>query len=166
MAFQMRVESLEFKKVPPGIYEVKFLGFKPKWSKNKDSVNFNPSYEVINSPEHDGTKVFDSINSKAGFLQAEMCHCFGLNMEDAGNGSFVIPGIWDGDAAAFKEDDPTTWKYEGPLTGRTGKIEVGLSTYEGKEQSKVRQYIWAISGAEITDGLTDDKHIKDLLAKK
>ncbi|HEY1646302.1 MAG TPA: hypothetical protein VGF75_08165 [Candidatus Saccharimonadales bacterium] len=166
MAFKMQVDSLSYKVIPAGIYEMKFAGFKPKWSKNKDSVNFNAIYEVINNPEYDGSKIFESMSSKAGFIQTECTHCFGIPMEDLGNGSYALPGVWDGKPESFKEDDPTSWVYEGPLTGRTGKMEIAIDSYEGRENNKVRQYFCALTDAECATQYGKDKHKKDLLAKK
>lgn len=163
MAFQMKVESLSGggKILPAGIYEVRVAGFKPKWNKNKDGVNFNAQMEVINNPDYDGQKLFETLSSKAGFMQAEFSHAFGMAMEDLGNGQYVIPGVWDADPAAFKEDDPSTWKYDGPLMGRTGKIEVAPRTYEGKEQNGIRQYFCALPPAECAaQGV---RHNTDLL---
>lgn len=163
MAFQMGVDSLSgFKVIPPGIYTIRLNGFKPKFNKNKDGVNFNAQMEVINHPEHDGAKLFETLSSKAGFMQMEFAHGFGLPMEDTGNGQYVIPGNWDGDPATFKEADPTTWKYDGPLLGRTAQVEVAVDTYEGKENNKIKQYIWPegfIPPYEAT-------HNTDLLRKK
>lgn len=165
MAFQMQVESLAYKVIPAGIYEFKLAGFKPKWSKNKDSINFNAILEIINNPEYDGTKIFEGCNSKAGFIQVEVVHALGLLMQDLGNGNYVMPGVWDGKPETFKEDDPTSWVYEGPLVGRTGKFEVAVEPYLGNDTNKVRQYFCALSDVECALQFGKDKHKKDLLAK-
>jgi hypothetical protein len=160
MAFKMAIDITSGGKlIPAGIYTVRLFGFKPKFSKNKDSVNFNPMMKIINHPEHDGVTLFDSLNTRAGFIQNDFSHMLGMECEDLGNGQFCIPGNWDGDVTKFKEDDPSTWKYDGPLLGRDGQVEVGVDTYEGKESNKIRRYICAVEGCTM-------KHSEDLLRKK
>jgi hypothetical protein len=166
MAFQMGFDkdSLQQKVIPPGIYEVRLEGFTPKLNKNKDSVNFNARMVVINNPEYDKAKLFETLSAKAGFTQWDFAHAFGLELVDQGNGQYVLPGTWDGDLAAFKPTDPSTWKYEGPLTGRTAKVEVAVDTYEGKQNNKIKRYICSVQDCETR--FPDNKHSTDLLRKK
>ncbi len=160
MAFQMEVESLSgFKIAPPGLYEVILKGFRPRLTKNKDSVTFNAQMEIINHPDYDGTKVFEMIPAKAGFIQCEFSHAFGVEMEDRGNGNYAFPGIWDGDLSKFKADDPSTWVYDGPLIGRTAQVEIAVDTYDGKESNRVKRYMCALPNC-------DYKHSSDLMRKK
>lgn len=166
MAFQMGFDkdSLLQKVIPGGLYTLRLTGFKPRLNKNKDGINFNPQMEVINNPEYDKTKIFDSLSSKAGFTQWDFVHAFGLELEDQGNGNYVIPGTWDGDPAAFKETDPSTWKYDGPLIGRDASVELAIDTYEGKQNNKIRRYICAV--LDCATKFPDNKHIMDMLRKK
>lgn len=160
MAFKMGFDpSAGGKTAPNGIYTLALKGFRPKMNKNQDGANFNAQMEVQENPEYDGVKVYETLSSKAGFTQLDFSHAFGLEIEDLGNGQYAIPGNWDGDPEKFKEDDPSTWVYEGPLVGRTAKVELAIDTYMGKENSKVKQYICAIEGCK-------DKHSTDLLRKK
>jgi hypothetical protein len=159
MAFQMGVDTAGFKVVPAGLFDIRLKGFKPKLNKNKDGVNFNAQMEIMNSPEHDGVKLFDTLSTKAGFMQIEFCHAFGMEMEDLGNGLFVLPGIWDGDPSTFKEEDPSTWRYVGPLLNRDAKVEVAIDTYEGKENNKIQRYFCAVKDCTY-------KHQDNLLRKK
>lgn len=164
MAFQMKVDTIAPKRIPPGIYEVRLNGFKPKLSNDKGSVNFNAQMEIINNPEYDGSKIFEGLNSKAGFVQADFTHSFGYQMEDAGNGTYNMPGFWDGDPATFNSDDPSTWKYEGPLLNRIAKVELGTKTWNGQEQIAIKRYFCALPENECkAQGV---RHSENLLKKQ
>lgn len=167
MPFNMKVsnEDLEGRKViPPGIYEIKLIGFKPAASKDKTSINLNPSMEVIGNPDLAGRKLFDSLNTPgAAFYHSDFVHCFGLPMETDGTSSW-IPGDWAGDPVKFKEDDPTTWVYKGPLVGRTGKAEVVVSSYDNKENNKINRYFCAIP--DCATKFPTIKHSTNLAKKK
>jgi len=143
MAFQMKVSNEQIKGkdvIPPGIYDLKLIGFKPAKSKAGDSISLNPCMEVQNHPEFAGRKVFDTLNSKGAWTWPAFVECFGMRMEGDGKDSW-IPGDWNGDVAKFKEDDPSTWVYRGPLVGRTGKAEIKVDNYNGKDNNKVEKYL-------------------------
>lgn len=169
MAFQMSFDkdSLLQKVIPAGLYDVRLLSFKPELNKNKDGINFKPRMVVINNPEYDKTSVFDTLSSKAGFTQWDFVHAFGLELEEIGNGNYVIPGTWDGDPATFKETDPSTWKYDGPLIGRDAKLELAIEPSfndSAKMVNKIRRYICAVP--DCATKFPDNKHIMDMLRKK
>src|SRR6185437_7547312 len=107
MAFSMSFDKDSLsggKVIPAGIYTVRLNGFKPRLNKNKDSVNFNAQMEVINHPEFDKSRLFETLSAKAGFTQWDFAHAFGLELADQGNGQYALPGTWDGDPTSFKED--------------------------------------------------------------
>lgn len=169
MPFKMGVskEAVEGKEtVPAGQYLVRFVEFKPKYSKPNQadptkvpSLNFNARLEITEG-DHAGRMIFDGLNENAGWVQQDFCHCFGLSMEqDPSTEVYSIPGIWDGE-----EGKPETYVYKGPLTGKVGKIEVALDTYNGKQYSKVRKYFCAIDNCDQL--YPDVKHSQDLLAKR
>jgi hypothetical protein len=166
MAFAMAFDkdSLSGKVIPPGLYKVRLNGFKPRQNKNKDSVNFNAQMKVIDHPEFDGVPLYETLSAKSGFTQWDFAHAFGLELEDQGNGQYALPGTWDGDLAGFKEHDPSTWKYDGPLLGRDAQVEVAVDTYEGKENNKIKRYICAVP--DCATKFPDNKHSSDLLKKK
>lgn len=167
MAFSMAFDKDSLsggKVIPAGIYTVRLNGFKPRLNKNKDSVNFNAQMEVINHPEFDKSRLFETLSAKAGFTQWDFAHAFGLELEDQGNGQYALPGTWDGDPSSFKEDDPSTWKYDGPLVGRDAQVEVAIDTYEGKENNKIKKYICAVP--DCATRFPDNKHSQDLLKRK
>jgi hypothetical protein len=167
MAFSMAFDKDSLsggKVIPNGIYEVRLVGFKPRKNKNGDSVNFNAIMEVINHPDYDKTKLFETLSAKAGFTQWDFAHAFGLELEDQGNGQYALPGTWDGDLASFKADDPSTWKYDGPLVGRDAKVEVAIDTYEGKENNKIKRYFCIVP--DCATRFPDNKHSQDLLKRK
>lgn len=166
MAFKMGFDkdSLTGKTAPNGIYTVRLSGFRPALSKNKDSVNFNPQLKIINHPEHDNIKVWETLNSKAGFTQWDFAHAFGVELEDQGNGQYTLPVTWDGDPLKFKEDDPSTWVANSVLIGRDAQVELAIDTFEGKQSMKPRRYICAIDNCETR--FPENKHSTDLLRNK
>jgi len=115
--------SAEDVKVPPtpssGIYTVRLKGFKPDYSKKKDSVNLNPQLEIINHPEFNNTPLFESMNTKAKFYWEAFCACFGCAVTKEADGAFDLPGEFTG-----PENNPKAWSYVGPLLGQEGQVEV------------------------------------------
>src|SRR3990172_3539678 len=125
--------------VPAGIYEFRFEGFKPKTSKNGDSMNLNPSLAVINNPEFDGSQgkkryIFGSMNSKADWILNDFLHSLGFELGTGGE----FPGNFD-----------DNWVYTGPLIGATGKLEVTVEPYMGKLQNKVKQYFCKVDNCAV-----------------
>lgn len=145
MAFQMDFEKKALKglePVPAGIYEVRLIGFEPTISKKGDSANLNPIFSVVNHPEFEGRTlkyVFVGNTKIPSFLQ-DMCHCFGLEMEEYDSDRPKIPGIWDTDKAKFKADDFKTYVYSGPLLNKVGKVEVIESSWQNKPNNKIRKF--------------------------
>jgi hypothetical protein len=167
MAFKMTFNKEEMKgmtPVPAGLYEVRFAGFNPKISEKKDSVNFNISGEIIGHPEFEGRKVFANLNTKIpGFIQ-DAVHSFGLEMHQTGPEEYAIPGQFDADKGKFKEDDPSTWTYAGPLTGKTAKWEVGEDEYQGKKKNVVRAFLCKVP--TCAEKFPDISHSSDMARKK
>lgn len=169
MAFKMGFDkdSLTGKQVLPGLYTVRLMGFKPKKNNNGDSVNFNAQMKIINHPEYDGTPLYETLSAKAGFTQWDFAHAFGMELEDLGNGQYVLPGTWDKDLAKFKEDDPSTWVYDGPLLGRDAQVEVANDPNfrdSTKLDNKIKRYICAVDQCDVK--FPDNKHSQDLLKRK
>jgi hypothetical protein len=137
-------ESLEPKPpLPDGLYEIRLEGFEPKTAKKGGSVNLNPTIKVINHPQHTGAKVFDNLNSSAPWIIEAFCHSFGLELVPDGSGGYNLPGDFNG-----PEDDPSHWSYTGPLTGCVAKAFLKQTTYEGKTNSKVDQWMCAVPGCQ------------------
>jgi len=116
--------SAEEVKAPPvptaGIYTVRFKGFKPDFSKKKDSVNLNPQLEIVNHPEFNNVPLFDSLNTKAKFNWEPFAACFGCPVVKDADGNFDFPpGRLDG-----PDNNPKAWTYTGPLLGQEGQVEV------------------------------------------
>lgn len=158
MKLTVPTDSLEQKKLPPGIYEAVFTGMKFEYSKDKSSINFKPQLKVIGNQNTDlnGQPVFITISQKAGWIQQDFAHGLGLDMEiDGKNASF--PGeILDNGSP----DNPEKWTYKGPFDGRTLKCEVVESTYQGKTSSKVKQIFCAVAGC--SSRVPPVKHSTDL----
>lgn len=145
MAHQMDFGKEELKglqPIPAGIYEVRLIGFEPKSSKAGDSVNLNPIFSVVNNLEFEGRTlkyVFVGNSKIPSFLQ-DMCHCFGMEMEEYDSDRPRIPGIWDTDKNKFKVGAYGTYVYSGPLLNKVGKIELIESEFQGKKNNKIRKF--------------------------
>jgi hypothetical protein len=166
MAFKMKFSQEEMKglePVPAGIYDVAFVGFKPKKAKSGESINLNGMVKIIGRPEYSNRQVFVNLNTQIpGFIQ-DFVHSFGLEMEDQTGDDPSIPGNFDGDLGKFKEDDPTTWVYKGPLLGQTGKFELGLREYEGAQQQDIIKMICKVPNC--AERFPKVRHSKDMRKK-
>lgn len=159
MAFQMGFTKEELAGAPPvpdGWYTLQFKQFKPKLSQNKDSVSLNAELAVIAPAEYEGRRVFVGMNTKMAFMWPDFVHSFGQPMqlvqdENVGTEkeSFTVPGAFQG--MQEHPDDPSQWKYVGPLTNATAEMELALipqqvrdgKTYRPKNE--VRQFKCALA---------------------
>ena len=148
---KIKKESLEGpKRIPPGIYTLRFDGFEPAWTKAKDSYNLNPVMKIINHPELNDRRVYDNLNSNAGWIMHDLCHCFGVPLA----GTADDPEL-PGEFTPAGETDPTKWKYRGDLSGQTGQVEVAEATSNtGKTYINVKRYLCQIPGC--TDRHSDN----------
>lgn len=135
-------ESLEQKRMTGGIYEVQFVGFKPKKS-SKGTTLLRPEMKILGNADFNGKLVFDkySLPLNSGWAVQDFVHAFGFELDPEGN----IPGEWD-----FPNvDNPETWKYRGPLVGKTAKVEIVEAEYTDKSGNKkngiqIKQYICSV----------------------
>lgn len=170
MPFQMKQnrELVEGKDIAPeNIYELKLLGFKPTFSKKRadsppdwtPSLNLNARMEIINNPEQEGKLVYELLNMNS-FMFADFCHAFGLPMETDGE-AYWLPGVWD----SLPSFDPTkaeTYKYEGPLLGRTCRADIGTSTFMAQRPiNRVRKYFCALDDCHTK--FPEIRHSENLL---
>ena len=170
MAFKLAVDNSKLDGMdvlPQGIYRVRMMGFKPKFSKLKDgqtgptSLNYNAQMQVIGRPdlEEKGPRfVYEGLNENAGWVMQDFCHAFGLPMETDGAASW-FPGEWDGE-----EGKAETYKYRGPLVGQEAEIELGIDSYLGKENNKVSRYLCRV--AQCAQKFPKINHSANLLKKK
>lgn len=135
-------ESLEQKRMTGGIYEVQFVGFKPKKS-SKGTTLLRPEMKILGNADFNGKLVFDkySLPLNSGWAVQDFVHAFGLELDPEGN----IPGEWD----FPDEDNPETWKYRGPLVGKVAKVEIVEAEYTDKSGAKkngiaIKQYICSV----------------------
>lgn len=136
-----------------GIYQIAFQGFFPRKAKTGDSVNLNPKLVVIGNAEFNGKEVRFPLNFQAStwFIVKNFLHMFGIKEEVGPQGNEDIPGDW----VQPDVNKPETWKYNGPLMGKTGKIEIVEGVYNGKPTMNVKQMFCALNGCaeKHTDNL-------------
>lgn len=174
MPFQMGFSKEELSGAPPvpaGWYTLQFKQFKPRAAANKESVSLNAELAIIQPAEYEGRRVFVGMNTKMAFMWQDFVHAFGLQMEEVQNenagtekADYTIPGVFEG--ADTNPDDPSQWKYQGPLTNRTceaelAEIPASTDPNTGKSyraKNEVRQFKCAI------DGCTE-RHSTNLIKK-
>lgn len=163
MAFQMGFTKEELSgpsPVPSGWYTLQFKGFKPRITKPgtpEQSLALNAEFAVVSPAEYEGRRVFAGMHLKMAWMWSDVVHAMGLEMEEIQNenagtekASYTIPGVFEGQDQF--PDDPTQWKYQGPLTNRTfeaelAEIPAGVDAKSGKRfsaKNEVRQYKCAI----------------------
>lgn len=173
MAFQMGFTKEELSGAPPvpsGWYVLQFKQFKPKVSKAGDSLSLNAEFSIVSPTEYENRRVFCGLNTKMAFMWPDFVHATGLEMEEiqdenAGTekASYTIPGIFEGQDK-FPED-PSQWKYLGPLTNKTFEAELAeipAQTVDGKTykpKNEVRQFKCAVAGCT-------EKHSTNLIKDK
>ena len=148
-------DSLEgVKVIPAGFYDFRLDGFRPKKAKKGDTTNFNPVAKVINNANGlNDTPLFISLNSSAGWIQKDFVHALGLTMDVEGDLAFM-PGNWIPDGT--DAENVEKFKYEGPMVGRTGRLEYGIRKDDkGRDQNFVKQFMCAVQGC-------NEKHSTDL----
>ena len=129
-------EQLEGNVYPEGLYEIRLEKFEPEFSKKRDSVNLNPVLKIVNHQSLNNKRVFDNLNSGASWIIEAFVHSMGLELIPNGTGGADIPGEFIG-----PDDDPEKWEYQGPLTGCVAKVILKTTTYNGKDSSKVDQWL-------------------------
>lgn len=121
--------------LPEGMYTVRCDGFKPKFSKDKQSKNLNPVLKVTNNAEYNDRNVYENLNTKADWIWKDFCHSFGVPI-DQENGSYVFPGNFEG-----PDDQPEQWQYAGPLVGQLAQVYVvQVSDNNGGIKNAVKFY--------------------------
>ena len=140
--------------VGPGNYKVRFDGFEVKLSKKGDSHNLNPILKITGHPSLNDRRVYINLNTKAGWILVAFCHCFGLPMDDAGD-DLNIPGEFKPNPA--DPDDTSKWMYTGPLTAKTGQLEiVEADNSKGGTKPAIKQFFCTVPNCQ-------EKHPNNLL---
>jgi hypothetical protein len=145
---------------PAGWYKLKLVKFAPKLSsKDKNSVNFNAQFEVLNSagPEFQKT-VYAVMSDKMARHICDIIHGLGLPLEANGD----IPGKWI--SAPKDPDNVEKMQYQGPLYGRTMECELAITSYEGNERNEIRQVRCAVPDCAVK--FPDIRHQTDMVGKK
>lgn len=164
MAFSMGFTKEELTgaaPVPPGWYTLQFKQFRPKKSKDGESLSLNAEFAIVAPAEYENRRVFCGLNTKMAWMWSDFVHSMGLGMEEiqdenAGTekASYTIPGAWEGQDQF--PDDPTQWKYQGPLTNKTLEVELAETEYQGKKRNEIRQFKCAVPECK-------DKHSTNLI---
>lgn len=156
MAFKMAFNKEELGgalPVPEGWYTLQIKNFRPKKSKDGESVSLNAELAIVNNSEYEGRRVFAGLNTKMAWMWADFIHATGLDMEEvqdefAGTekANFTIPGVFEG--SDTHPDKPSQWKYLGPLLNKTMEVELAnIPPTDGyKAKNEVRQYKCAVAG--------------------
>jgi hypothetical protein len=156
MAFKMSFNKEELGgalPVPAGWYSVQIKNFRPKKSKDGESLSLNAELAIVNNSEYDGRRVFAGLNTKMAWMWPDFVHATGLEMEEvqdefAGTekANFTIPGVFEG--SDTHPDEPSQWKYLGPLLNKTMEVELAnIPPQDGyKAKNEVRQYKCAVTG--------------------
>jgi len=131
--------------MPEGLYAFRIDGFKPKFSKDRGSVNLNPQFKIINHAEHNDRIVFENLNTKAKWIWIDFCHSLGVPLAEASNGDIEFPGDFNG-----PDDNPEAWQYSGPLLGQNGQFYlVQKDDTKGGVKNAVKQYICKVQGCTV-----------------
>jgi len=150
----------EIKGMPPmveGLVTIRLDGFKPRFSKDKQSINLNPQLKVINHPEYNDRILFENLNSKAKWIWKDFCHAFGVPVEENGD-AITFPGKFGDDDDPKITNDPESWpSYEGPLLGQTGQVYIIQSDYQGTISNKIKFYVCKMGT------LCNEKHSSNLV---
>lgn len=152
--FTVPKESLKgLPPLPPGIYEVRLDGFKPKLSKQKpgkdQSVNLNPQLKVINHPTLNDRMVSESLNVIMARNQRDFCHAFGFLMDhedDNDPQEASLPGEFQGDPNNLE-----TMHYVGPLVGQIAKIELAsVPGDNGRTYTNIKRYFCRVPNCTVS----------------
>ena len=172
MAWQMSFNRDELSGAPPlpaGWYTVQLKNFRPKAAAVKpgqtesESLSLNAELAVINHPEYEGRRIFAGLNTKMAFMWPDFVHATGLKMEvvqDEFAGTekenYTLPGVFEN--ADTHPNDPSTWKYLGPLLNKTMEVELAEipATAQFRAKNEIRQYKCAVPGCT-------DKHSTNLV---
>lgn len=144
--FKVETENLERTVIPAGLYELELKGFKPKVSKNGDSVNLNGYFEVCNLPQA-GKKatIFCSFNSKFAQDTLDFVHACGMHLEDDS-----LPGNFEGvKQEADGSQNFNQAKYVGPLLGKRVQAFVALREYNGTPQNAVQYFVCKVHDCAV-----------------
>lgn len=154
--------------IPAGIYSLRCDGFKPSFSKDRGSINLNPRLKTVDFKTAEGEEaaLFFNMNNKFGPGITDLVHGFGQVLVKNGDGSYTLPGKFDGDDA-----DPTKWVYSGPLLGEVADVEVivttvmdgGVAVVDGdgnpKLRNEVKRFLCRVPNCKL-------RHMDDLTGKK
>lgn len=151
-------EKLKAAKPAPGNawYKLKFKGFKPKISKDKQSTNFNAQFEIVeHSPENNGKPVYMGLNTKFEKAFNEFSHGLGYPLNP--DGTFV--GDWTPDPN--DPDNVEKMQYKGPLLGRVLEAELVVTSYQGNERNEIKQTRCKIDGCATK--FPEIKHLTNMV---
>lgn len=130
---------------PEGLYEFRVDAFKPKKSKNSDSVNLQPQLKIIDHPTLNGKSIYFALNTNAAFMWTEFVHSLGLELVEE-NGEYNLPGHFN-EGGGESQGDYTKMTYEGPMLGRRGKVYLGVGKDEkNRDRNFIKQMFCQVQG--------------------
>lgn len=144
---------------PAGWYKLKLVGFKPKQSSKKDSVNYNAQFEVLNPAGPEFQKmVFATLNQKMATQIQDVVHGLGFPLEADGN----LPGEWI--VAPDDPDNVEKYQYKGPLIGRTMEAELAVTKFQNNpERNEIRQVRCVVK--DCVSKFPDIRHSVNMIGK-
>ena len=166
MAVQIRVTKEQIKgfKCPPGEYDFRFDGWRPKFSKDKQSVNLWPVLTIINHASLTGKELPLVCNTQSGWEHIELIHSLGAgetHINESAPDHKSIPGEFEPDPNAPQiagpdgqpTDDPAKWRYvedpNQPIIGQTGRcivVEVPHYRRPGDTEAKIKKFFCRLPG--------------------
>ncbi len=135
--------------MPEGLVTIRLDSFEPKFSKDKGSINLNPTLKIINHAEHNDRRVFENLNTKAKWVWKDFCHAFGVPLIIDASGDVEFPGNFDcsNHGEACDGSDPTNWQYRGPLVGQQAQAYLIQSDdTKGGIRNAIKYYVCRVSG--------------------
>ncbi len=129
---------------PEGLYSFRLDGFKPSFSKDRGSVNLNPTLKIVNHSELNDRILFENLNTKGKWVWKDFCHAFGVPLIEGPDGDCEFPGDFAG-----PEGDPKAWQYTGPLLGQIGQVYVvQADNTKGGIKNAAKYYVCKIPGCQ------------------
>lgn len=143
--------------IPGGMYDMLIRSIKlvPTKDKSNPSQYLKIELEPQGLPaDQKNRRVFDNLSEKMPNFIQDFVHGAGMTMEPGLPGDFI--------PAPADDKDKAVGIYKGPLLGRVVKTEVVVSSYNGKPNNKVKQYVCKVTdcSTKFPEVTHSSNHIK------